>query len=211
MHNTEARRLSNLLSPLRLAEYEVRCGGDPVAALRLHCWNTEISEAFYGPLQYLELAMRSTMTRELVTRFGRDDWWDAPGSRLNYIGQQRVTEAETKLRRTGQNPPPHMITEELPFGFYVSLLGSGNDYERLWRSALHKAFPGYRGLRRHLHRKVDHLRIFRNKIAHHGPIHHRHLAADHDAILECLHFIDAGLAKMVERHSRVSEVLARRP
>ncbi|MEV0597451.1 hypothetical protein [Nonomuraea cavernae] len=74
MQRSEARRLSALLSPIRLAEYELRCASDPVAALRLHCWNTEISEAFYGPLQYLELAMRSVMTRELVAHFRRDDW-----------------------------------------------------------------------------------------------------------------------------------------
>jgi hypothetical protein len=74
MQEAEARRLSDLMSPLRMADYTMRCAGDPVAALRLHCWNTEISGAFYGPLQYLELAMRSTMTRELVTHFGQDDW-----------------------------------------------------------------------------------------------------------------------------------------
>ncbi|MEO3871717.1 hypothetical protein ABGB18_23120 [Nonomuraea sp. B12E4] len=67
MQEAEARRLCHLLSPLRLADYEHRCGGDPVAALRLHCWNTEISEAFYGPLQYLEVALRSAMTRGLTS------------------------------------------------------------------------------------------------------------------------------------------------
>jgi hypothetical protein len=64
---------------------------------------------------------------------------------------------------------------------YVSLLGRGDGYDqRLWRPALYRAFPGYRGPRQNLHRKVDYLRIFRNKIAHHGPIHHRHLTAGHD-------------------------------
>jgi hypothetical protein len=94
----------------------------------------------------------------------------------------------------------------------VSLLGRGNNYNQwLWRPGLYRAFPGYGGPRRHLHRKVDDLRAFRNKIAHHGSIHHRHLIADHDAILECLRSIDTGLATMVERHSKVNEVLARRP
>jgi hypothetical protein len=58
---------------VRLAEYELRCAGDPVAALRLHCWNIEISQAVYGPLQYLEISMRSVMTRKLVALFGRAD------------------------------------------------------------------------------------------------------------------------------------------
>ncbi|MFI7453542.1 hypothetical protein ACIBQX_39050 [Nonomuraea sp. NPDC049714] len=195
-----------------MADYAMRCADDPVAALRLHWWNTEISGAFYGPLQYLELAMRSVMTRELVAHFVQDDWWNAPGTQLVYSGRQRISVAEQKLRTIGLPITPRLISEELPFGFYVSLLGRGDGYDqRLWRPALYRAFPGYRGPRQNLHRKVDYLRIFRNKIAHHGPIHHRHLTADHDAILECLRFIDPGLAAMVERHSRVSEVLTRRP
>ncbi|MEV0614630.1 hypothetical protein AB0I81_14975 [Nonomuraea sp. NPDC050404] len=212
MEEAEAKRLCTLLSPLRLADYELRCGGDPIAALRLHCWNTEISEAFYGPLQYLEVAMRGCMTRELTSYFGRADWWNDPRPQLTYGGRQRIDEAVQQIQRIGLSPTPHMVAEELAFGFYVSLLGSGRGYDqRLWRTALYRAFPGYRGRRQGLHRQVDHLRIFRNKIAYHGSIHHRHLVADHDAILLCLGYIDAGLAATVQRHSRVPEVLGRRP
>lgn len=212
MQEAEARRLGTLLSPLRIAEYQLACGGDATAALRLHCWNTEISEAFYGPLQYLEVAMRSVMTRELAGHFCRDDWWNDPRPQLTYGGRRRISEAEQQLVRIGLTPTPHMVSEELPFGFYVSLLGPGNGYDqRLWRTALYRAFPGYRDRRRLLHRQVDFLRIFRNKIAHHGPIYHRHLVADHEAILRCLGYVDAGLASMVRLHSRVSEVLSRRP
>jgi hypothetical protein len=212
MQQAEAKRLRNLLSQSRLAEYELRCAGDPVAALRLHCWNTEISEAFYGPLQYLEVSMRSVMTKELVSLFGQRDWWASPQADLHYGARRKITEATDQLRRSGLPADPQQITDELPFGFYVSLLGPGNNYDqRLWRPALYRAFPGYHGRRRDLHRRFDYLRVFRNKIAHHCPIHHRHLVADHDAILECLRYIDTGLADMVERHSRVSEVLARRP
>ncbi|MEV4578782.1 hypothetical protein AB0K16_36610 [Nonomuraea jabiensis] len=212
MQEAEAKRLRDLLSPTRLADYELRCLGDSVAALRLHCWNTEISEAFYGPLQYLEISIRVAMTRELSVMFGRPDWWSHPRAVLTYGARQRISEATQQMQRTGLPADPQSIAEELSFGFYVSLLGRGNNYDqRFWRPGLYRAFSGYRGPRRELHRKVDYLRVFRNKIAHHGPIHHRHLIADHEAILQCLGFIDVGLAAMVERHSRVHEVLARRP
>lgn len=212
MREAEAKQLRDLLSPGRIAEYELLCGGNTVSALRLHCWNTEICEAFYGPLQYLELALRSVITRELVTLFGQRDWWGSPQAQLHYAARQKITDAAALLRRSGLPADPHQITEELPFGFWVSLLGPGNNYDqRLWRTALHRAFPGYRGRRRSLHQQFDHLRTLRNKIAHHCPIHHRHLTADYEAILGCLRYIDASLAVMVERHSRVSEVLGRRP
>jgi hypothetical protein len=100
----------------------------------------------------------------------------------------------------------------LPFGFWVSLLGSGNSYDqRLWRTALYRAFPGYHGGRHALHRKLDFLRVLRNKIAHHAPIHHRHLDADHEAIMTVLGYIDAPLAALVARYSSVPAVLASRP
>jgi hypothetical protein len=161
MQQAEAKRLRNLLSQSRLAEYELRCAGDPVAALRLHCWNTEISEAFYGPLQYLEVSMRSVMTKELVSLFGQRDWWASPQADLHYGARRKITEATDQLRRSGLPADPQQITDELPFGFYVSLLGPGNNYDqRLWRPALYRAFPGYHGRRRDLHRRFDYLRVF---------------------------------------------------
>ncbi|GAA3242961.1 hypothetical protein [Nonomuraea helvata] len=176
MQEAEAKRLRDLLSPARLAEYETPCSGDSVAALRLHCWNTEISEAFFGPLQYLEISIRAAMTRELSAMFGRPDWWSHPQAVLTYGACQRIGEATQQIQRTGLPADPQLISEELSFGFYVALLGRGKNYDqRLWRPGLYRAFPGYRGPRRDLHRKVDYLRVFRNKIAHHGPIHHRHL------------------------------------
>ncbi|MEV5896699.1 hypothetical protein [Nonomuraea fuscirosea] len=163
-------------------------------------------------MQYLEVAMRSVMTCELISFLGREDWWNDPRPQLTYGGRQRISEAEQQLRRIGLTPRRTWSAKKLPFGFYVSLLGPGNGYDqRLWRTALYRAFPGSRGRRRTLHGQVDHLRILRIKIAHHGPIHHRHLVADHEVILRCLDYIDEGLAAMVRRNSRVSEALGQRP
>ncbi|MEV1204100.1 hypothetical protein [Microbispora rosea] len=73
MEEAEAKRLREVLSVARVAEYETLCDGQTAAALRLHCWNTEICAAFYGPLQYLEVALRGVLSRELVRLFQRAD------------------------------------------------------------------------------------------------------------------------------------------
>ncbi len=97
------------------------------------------------------------------------------------------------------------------FGFWVNLLASGNDYEtRLWRPALHQAFPGYEGRRGPLHRDLYHVRLLRNRIAHYEPIHKRHLAADHSTIVRVLSYLSPETAAWVELNDRVPEVLARR-
>ncbi|MFC7382067.1 hypothetical protein [Sphaerisporangium rhizosphaerae] len=212
MDHAEALRLRGVLSQARLGEYVAVCGGDTVAALRLFCWNTEIASGLYGPLQHLELALRSVIDQQLRRLFGQADWWDAPGADLHFGARQKIADARGQLRRQSIPATPQEIVNELPFGFWVGLLGSGNRYDqRLWRTALHRAFPHHRGRRRDLHQKLDYLRVLRNKIAHHCPIHHRHLHADYETIVEVLGYIDHGLAGLVRRYSGVPALLARRP
>ncbi|WP_189239879.1 hypothetical protein [Planomonospora parontospora] len=212
MKDAEAQRLRGILSQGRLGEYEALCGGQTIAALRLHCWNTQISAAFYPSLQYLELAVRSVLDREMHALFGTDAWWDEPAANLHFGAQQKIRDLKAQLRRQGVPATAQQIVSELSFGFWVSLLGPGNNYDqRLWRTGLYRAFPGYRGGRRDLHRQLDYLRVLRNKIAHHGPIHHRHLQADHEAILVLLGYIDVELADWVRRYSQVDAILTQRP
>ncbi|MGP4104579.1 hypothetical protein [Nonomuraea sp. KM90] len=212
MEQHEARHLHAVLSQARLPEYEVFCNGDKVAALRLFCWNTEVAAAFYGPLQHLELALRSVLDQRMFLLFGQEEWWDHPRVNLHYGAQAKIRDAIQQLGRQGIAPAPSEVVAELPFGFWVSLLGRGNNYDqRLWRASLYQAFPGYGGARHALHRKLDFLRVLRNKIAHHSPIHHRHLDADHQAIMVMLGYIDPRLAALVARYSPVPAVLARRP
>uniref|UniRef100_UPI003F49419A hypothetical protein n=1 Tax=Nonomuraea sp. CA-252377 TaxID=3240003 RepID=UPI003F49419A len=212
MEQHDAEHLHRMLSQARLPEYEAFCAGDKVAALRLFCWNTEVSAAFYGPLQHLELALRSVLDQHLFQLFGQDDWWNHSQANLHHGARAKIDEAVRQLSRRGPVPAPAHVVAELPFGFWVSLLGSGNSYDqRLWRTALYRAFPGYHGGRHALHRKLDFLRVLRNKIAHHAPIHHRHLDADHEAIMTVLGYIDAPLAALVARYSSMPAVLASRP
>ncbi|MFC4117377.1 hypothetical protein [Nonomuraea zeae] len=212
MEQREAKHLHELLSQARLPEYEAFCGGDRVAALRLFCWNTEVAAAFYGPLQHIELALRSVLDQRMFHLFGQRDWWAHPEAHLHRPAQAKIRDVTQQLARQSIPATSSEIVAELPFGFWVSLLGRGNGYDqRLWRTSLYWAFPGYRGGRAALHRELDYLRVLRNKVAHHCPIHHRHLDADHETILRVLGYVDSQLAALVGRYSPVSAVLARRP
>src|SRR3954465_4517959 len=176
-----ATRLAQTLSNDRFATYlaSPEAGGDPVRAMRLYGWNVEVSAAFWGPLQALEVAKRNAMHRELSGAFGRPDWWNEPGLVLTHVAQDQVGGAEDALRRRGRSLAPGAVVAELPFGFWVALLAKGLNYEmQLWRPALRHAFPQYKGARRDLHKPLDYLREFRNRIAHHEPIFSRHLVAD---------------------------------
>ena len=109
-------------------------------------------------------------------------------------------------------PTSGRVVAQLSLGFWVGLLGTGHNYEMsLWRPALRHAFSGKAGPRKQLHIDFDRLRTFRNRIAHHEPIFHRHLAADHMHIVRLIRLISPVTAEWVMENSRVEAVLAVRP
>ncbi len=208
--------LEAALSVARLGTYLEATGQDRQRAICLHVWNTDISAAFYGPLQTLEIALRNAMHRNLGRRYGAT-WYDHGGAGLDSGALNRVKMVRTEISRNGHEACPPRIVAALSFGFWISLLGSGGraanghkaNYEMtLWRPALRKAFPHCTVLnRKNAHRPLNDLRILRNRIAHHEPIFARDLAADHDRILEVAGWISPAVRVWIERHSRVPVIL----
>jgi hypothetical protein len=211
LESTAFPLLRAIASSERMEPYVIACGGDQAAAVRLYAWNIRVSAAFHGPLGCLEVACRNAMHYQLAGLFGREDWWDAASLQLHYSGQRTVAYAKQEVQRRHGAMSAGRMVAELPFGFWVSLLGSGADYEtRLWRPTLHLAFPGYRGRRAVLHLELDASRRLRNRIAHHEPIHKRDLSADHARIMRLLGYVSWDYATWVQAHDRVREVLAAR-
>jgi hypothetical protein len=207
--------LEQSLSPERLSTYLGAAGADHAAALRLYIWNTEISAAFYGSLQALEITMRNAFHRELAAKYV-PNWYDDPRVPLTPRAHEDVETAKKTLQRLGRPADPERIVSELPFGFWVRLLSRGppgdDNYEKLlWRPALHRAFPNARKGRKDVHRPLPGLRDLRNRIAHHEPIFRWNLAVRYDLILEVIGWICTDTRDWVMHHSNVLEVLARRP
>jgi hypothetical protein len=206
-----ATRLAQTLSDERMGTYLNAPGidGDPVRAIRLYAWNTEVSAALWGPLQALEVACRNAMHRELAGRFGRTDWWHASTLELHRIGQESVADAEATLRRRGRPPSDGAVVAELSWAFWVALLAPR--YEAtLWTPALRHAFPSYSGRRGDLHKPLDYLRTLRNRVAHHEPIFSRDLRADLFGIHKQLRYVCADTAEWVQSCQRATVVIERR-
>ncbi|WP_104816424.1 hypothetical protein [Kitasatospora sp. MMS16-BH015] len=191
-------------SDARLAPY-LAVGGSAEAAWALYVWNIEVSAAFLGPLHCLETVLRNALHRELQRHFGLAEWWDS--APLSPKDQAMLDDARRKLGRRGQRPAgADAVVAELSFGFWVSLVSRVHD-RHLWVPALHRAFPHYRGPRRGLHDQLDSLRLFRNRIMHHEPIHHRSLADDHAKLYRVLGFLNPEAVTAIRPLDRVPEVL----
>ncbi|MEV8518019.1 hypothetical protein [Dactylosporangium sp. NPDC051484] len=204
--------MRSAFSEPRLEAYTAAANQDANTAERLYWWNIEISAAFYGPLHCLELVLRNALDVQLRSAYARDTWWDnAP---LTASGMRMVTDAHEKCRRRGaRHVAADDIIAELPFGFWTSLLSNsrGSRYDRqLWVPTLHRAFPYYHGRRGDLHDNLEAMRLLRNRIMHHEPIHHRDLAADHRKIYRLINFINTTAAKESLAMDRVPTVLGHR-
>lgn len=195
----------------RFGTYLTAAGGDPARAIRLYTWNIEVSAAFWGELQVVEVALRNALHEQMQILFRRPDWWNHPAVDLHHDQREQVAKAEAKLTRRRTGFGTGHVVAELSFGFWTGLLGRGRSYEhRLWVPALRHALPTYRGSRSDLHRSVESIRLFRNRIAHHEPIFARHLAADHASIVALAGYLGEDLRTWITELSRVPEALSRR-
>jgi hypothetical protein len=211
MDPAQFRELPAVITADRFGTYLAAQAGNVDQAIRLYTWNVEVSAALWGPLQAAEVTLRNALHQQMRDRYQREDWWDAPSVGLAPEQRRQVQRAGAKLIRRRQPFTPGHVVAELSLGFWTGLLGRGNGYEhRYWIPTLRHSFPPYRGSRVDLHRRVENLRLLRNRIAHHEPIFARHLAADHSSILILAEYLHPDVHDWIRSHSRVGDVLAHR-
>ena len=209
--------LKRCLSADRMSKYLRASQGSLSNALALYNWNTAVSAAFYGPLQWLEVTLRNSIDNRLAEAYG-DAWYFHSDARLDFICRRQIKEARDRLQRNNQAITRSRLVAALSFGFWVTLLGRGgmlsakgtkaNFEMTLWRPALHKAFPNRPGLaRKQAYQPLDYLRTFRNRIAHHEAIFERDLRMDYEKIVRVTGWISPEAREWIEEHSRVLELL----
>ena len=216
----EMESLKRCLSADRMSKYLRASQGNLSNALTLYNWNTAVSAAFYGPLQWLEVTLRNSIDHCLAEVYG-DAWYSHDDARFDYVCRRQVKEARDRIDRNNQAITRSRMVAALSFGFWVTLLGRGgmlsakgakaNFEMTLWRPALHKAFPNRPGLaRKQAHLPLEYLRMFRNQIAHHEAIFGRDLRGDYDKIVRVTDWISPQARAWIEEHSRVHELLVAR-
>ncbi|AIV41721.1 hypothetical protein NI26_15590 [Curtobacterium sp. MR_MD2014] len=210
--------LPRLFSAARLCPYLAACDGDRAGALRLYAWNIEMTAAFWGPIAVLEVAVRNAMHDAL--RAGRnDDWWNDEAVHLMPRERRAVDGAtDTLMRRGFARPTADQVVAATSFGFWVGLTDAGVprhptlSYETvLWQPRLTTAFPHRGTLRRKgLHRLLDDVRRFRNRLAHHEPIHTAPLGHIRDDIARIAGAVSRDAERLIVASSRIDAVLDRR-
>lgn len=197
--------LERTLSRDRLTKYLEAEGGDIDKALALYEYNTTLSEAFYTPLQCIEVCLRNCLNERMADTYG-EEWFNNGNAPLNAEAQGMINDAYEELRHIAAPIPSGRVVAELKFAFWVSLLGPPYD-ATLWRRTLFKAFLAGGGKPRStVHHRFNAIRRFRNRVAHHEPIFHRPVEQLHNEIIEAIGWMCRDTKLWAQHASRFPEV-----
>jgi len=201
----------NLIPAPRLAPYLALTGGDPARALALYEWGAHVAAAAFEDVAHLEVLLRGSMDGVLRAHFREAErgipWFLSPVPGVEYavVASGYVRE---RLRQEGRETRDQIVAA-MSFGFWSGMLGPG--YEELWRSCLHRAFPGSSGRRSEVAAAAEGVRRFRNRIAHHDSVLNIDFPFEVRQVAALAGFVDPAAGRWLERRSRTMDVYSRRP
>jgi len=203
-------QVRDAISVERLRSYLQACGDELGPALDLYRWNHDIAGTLLRPLCDLEVTLRNALLRQLEQVADPEPWWKLPVLLSDIKASRDLDRAQQSLLRAGKAVTAGGMVAEVSFGFWVSLIGTRFDMS-LWRRGLYRAFPHYRGPRKALHWDLQRMLSLRNRIGHHEPIHHRHLAADRRTVHRLLGYLSSDMQQWGQDGDRFPEMLSCRP
>jgi hypothetical protein len=199
--------LEMTLSRERLGKYLNETRQDLDAAISLYERNTRLAEAFYTPLQCVEICLRNQINAQLSNAYG-DDWFRNNKPPFNNDSMRIIMDAVDELKKDGKGVSPGRVLAELKFAFWVGLMGPRYD-STIWREAIYKAFLAGGGRPRGaVHSRFNMIRRFRNRIAHHEPIFQKPLQQTHKEIIEAIGWMCRHTSAWASHHSRFDIVFA---
>lgn len=211
--NVTLRDLEEVLSGERIGRYLRASGHDNNLALRLYLWNTKLGEAFFSPLQAVEVALRNRVSTVFANVYGAE-WWRNVLF-LEHVGEKGRQNIEEVRRRLRQNRKPietGRIVADLSFGFWMNAL-NGRFNPTVWSSHLGEAFPNLpRGMTRDaVQRHVRKVSDLRNRVFHHEPIFDEDVSLHYSRCVELLKWLSPEKTAWVKPNFRVPAVLREKP
>lgn len=198
----------------RIERYLPAAKGSRSDAFKLYMWNGCICEAFYLPLHYAEISVRNTIHNRLIERCS-DRWYENLAI-VNTLGDRQrkdLTELiETERKHHGLLMTAHHLVSELSFGFWQHLL-TKRFTRILWPRGMKDAFPNLPNQmeRQDVHDRVETVRKWRNRIAHHKPAFDQGPTRTHQEILQLIRWVCQDTAEWVTANSHVTAAIDLRP
>jgi hypothetical protein len=187
-----------------------------VAALRLYRWNVELSAALMVPIHLCEITVRNAASDALEAVYG-PQWPWSPGLRQaltnplhGYRPRQDLIDTASAHSTAGK------VVAELKFAFWESIFTSRHD-TRLWTPHLRRVFPNVDNsipvgqVRSDIRARLGHIRILRNRIAHHEPIFGRPIVDHFGRIRSLVEHRSTTMLAWLDQVETVTGLLANKP
>lgn len=198
----------------RIARYLPAADGSQRLAFEYYCWNLVLCEAFVTPLHFAEVVCRNALNRALIARAGGA--WFQDHTLISILDQRfrdELAEAVRKERNQhGERLTAHHIVSALTFGFWEHL--TTKRFERyLWARGVQPVFPGAPNGHTYeeVHRAIESVRRWRNRIAHHRAIFDKRPMRKHSEALDLIRWSCEETATYVASISKVPAALGLRP
>ena len=201
----------------RVERYLAAAERDLGQAFRLYLWNCALCEAFHVPLHFAEITTRNAMQRGLASAFG-EEWYE--NRTFQSILDRRFEEelrsaTEGEMAQHNGDFTAHHATSALTFGFWEHI--ATKRFKRtVWRRGVTVVFRGFPQMPpgqaiELLHGKIESVRRWRNRIAHHNAIFDKGPHQKFQDSIELIKYVCADTADYVNSISRVSDVINSRP
>lgn len=196
------------LSEDRFAPYLQSAGYSEAYAFNLYLYNARLSKAFLFPLHMLEVTLRNRINSIFCSQYGAD-WPHDSRFRALLTAESRAAldkgVVRAKSRKTND------IVATLTFDFWSNLFRA--EYDRpFWQTNMGVLLPNaVHPTRKDFQKTVRDLNGFRNRVAHHEPIHKLNISAQHTQIIETIELLCSETANWVKHYSTVGQVMRTKP
>ena len=164
--------LQKVFSNERISKFLKAHSDNEKKALLHYQTNIELCESFYPIMSVLEVALRNSINRELITKYDTKDWYTHFASTPELKSLNRsITSAQSQITNRNEQISPSKVVAELTLGFWVQLFNA--EYELILWKDLRRVFPFMPKTQRQRHNisaTLNNFRNFRNRIFHNEPI-----------------------------------------
>jgi Abi-like protein len=204
--------LNAVNSEKRMRPYLEEFPNEPICALEMYLWNSQISAQFWQVIGFTEIALRNRIDQQLSRRSivpGYSWFQDPKIVRPGSLTARKVAKASDLLRRSGKYVSHEGLLTELNLSFWQQLVSRAN--RNLWPD-ISRGFATQKVITPETFAElVEEFHQFRNRIAHHNKIWHLDLYAKYLVMIEILEHLDPQFSVFVMREVLILDSLANGP
>lgn len=183
-------------------------------ALRMYVWNARLCAEFYIPLQTAEICIRNAIADTLTRRF-TSGWYNSKavnGFLTDKYREELAKIVQREQSRKGAKFTVDHVVSGLSFGFWVHLITARYE-NHLWQQGVRRTFPhATPDITRDIaHQKIDQLRRFRNKVAHHYAIFDRSPLKEYQNLEVVLGWVSPDSVWLIRQICSPARVINTRP